>query len=334
MRAFKMTSQTTEQNAAGILCQYRLDDRGIEVPAESAISSASSETFFDWVHLRSDDPGTINWMREQQLDERVIEALTAPETRPRMQLLADGVLINLRGVNTNPDSDPEDMVSVRLWFNNQLIISTRRRDRRLLSIEDIRNLIANNQGPRSTGGLVAMLVELLANRIADLVDKIDDDLTRFETDLNDDSLKKVQLNISTTRKQSAAIRRYLAPQREALVELSRSRKMLSDEDHHSLQYQTDRIIHYVEDLDLSRERALVLQSDLQNRIAEQQNSRMYLLSIVAAIFLPLSFLTGVFGMNVGGLPGLENPQAFFYLSVGMLVVASGLIGFMWWKRWL
>ena len=83
--------------------------------------------------------------------------------------------------------------------------------------------------------------------------------------------------------------------REALAELYRSGPHLSDDDRHSIRYQTDRITHYVEDLDLARERALVLHGELQNKIAEQQNSRTYLLSIVATIFLPLSFLTGVFG---------------------------------------
>lgn len=314
-------------NNSTIICHYQLNHLGEETTDES-------KARFDWFHLRSDDPDTIKWMQTQGLDTRVIEALTAEETRPRMQSLDSGILINLRGINTNPESDPEDMISLRLWFNNELIISTRRKSRKLLSIEDVRENIADGQGPASTGEFVVMLTKFLGNRIADVVDKIDDDLTRFETDLNNDNIRMIQQELSNTRKQVVAIRRYLAPQREALIELSRSRKILSEEENYSLQYQTDRIVHYVEDLDLGRERALVLQSELQNRIAEQQNSRVYLLSIVTAIFLPLSFLTGVFGMNVAGLPGTENPSAFIYLSISMLCLAAGLMGFMWWKHWL
>jgi len=109
---------------------------------------------------------------------------------------------------------------------------------------------------------------------------------------------------------------------------------LNEDDCYSIRYQTDRITHYVEDLDLARERALVLHGELQNRIAEQQNSRTYLLTIIATIFLPLSFLTGVFGMNVAGLPGVENPDAFRLLSLGMLALAVILMGYMWFKKWL
>ncbi len=78
----------------------------------------------------------------------------------------------------------------------------------------------------------------------------------------------------------------------------------------------------------------MLQGELQNRLAEKQNARMFVLSIVAAIFLPLSFLTGVFGMNVAGLPGLEYPNAFNILTGSMLVLAIALVAYMRWKKWM
>ena len=113
-----------------------------------------------------------------------------------------------------------------------------------------------------------------------------------------------------------------------------SKNLLVDDDAHYLREQANRITRYVEDLDLVRERALVVQEELLNRIAQEQNARMYLLSIVAAIFLPLSFLTGVFGMNVGGLPGVENKGAFLLVAIGMLAVGVAIVAWMRWKRWI
>ena len=179
-----------------------------------------------------------------------------------------------------------------------------------------------------------MLVENLANRIGDVVDTIEDELTTFETDLVDKPMPEARRMLSDARRQTAEIRRYLAPQRDALDSLFRNRGVLTDLEAYSLRDQTDRSTRYVEDLDLARERTLVLQEELQNRLAEQQNARMYVLSIVAAIFLPLSFLTGVFGMNIGGMPGLDNPRAFTHMALGMVAVAAGLIGYMRLRRWL
>ena len=329
-----MNPETSTSQSQAIIYGYHLDGRGGGRVYQPDVGQAREAGGFHWVHLRSDDPEAPHLLRAMGLEPSVIEALTAEETRPRMQLLSGGVLVNLRGVNTNPGSDPEDMVSIRLWFIDDLIVSARRRERKLLSIQDIRQSIEAGSGPARTGEFLAMLVEYLANRINDVVDSIDDELSRIEANLDDDKVRDTLQQLSTIRKQTALIRRYLAPQREALAELYRSRKHLVEQDSLSLQYQTDRITHYVEDLDLARERALVLHGELQNRIAEQQNSRMYLLSIVATIFLPLSFLTGVFGMNVAGLPGIENPAAFRLLALGMTALAFILLGFMWWKKWL
>jgi zinc transporter len=273
-------------------------------------------------------------MQEIGLDEHVIETLSALETRPRMTMLGGGVLINLRGVNTNPGSDPEDMISLRVWFSDKTIVTARKKGRRLLSIEDVRTRIENGSGPKSPGEFVSLLIEHLANKIGDIVDAIDDNLIQIESSMDEDNIKPVQQNLSAIRLQTIAIRRYLAPQREALSELYRTRGILSEDVAYDLQYQTDRIIRHVEDLDLAKERAVVLQGELQNRLAEKQNARMYVLSIVAAIFLPLSFLTGVFGVNVAGMPGLELPNAFNILTGSMLVLAIALIAYMRWKKWM
>jgi len=325
----------TKPLSQGVIWNYRLDGLGGGKQQDGYPNLQVSEGGYDWLHLRSDDPGSVDYMRTMNLNPKLIEALSANETRPRMQPLEDGVLINLRGVNSNPGADPEDMVAIRLWFNDRVIITGRKRERKLLSIEDLRQRIEDGNGPKHPGQFVAMLIEKLANRINDVVDMNDDELTSVETELDEkkDNIRQIQQRLSDIRKQTAMIRRYLAPQREALAELYRSAKYLTEDDCYSIRYQTDRITHYVEDLDLARERALVLHGELQNRIAEQQNSRTYLLSIVATIFLPLSFLTGVFGMNVAGLPGVENPDAFKILSAGMAFLGLLLIGYIWWKKW-
>jgi len=61
---------------------------------------------------------------------------------------------------------------------------------------------------------------------------------------------------------------------------------------------------------------------------------MYVLSVVAAIFLPLTFVTGLLGMNVGGLPGLESPVGFAWSIVIMIVTGICLALFFRWKKWL
>ena len=120
------------------------------------------------------------------------------------------------------------------------------------------------------------------------------------------------------------LRRYMAPRREAIARLQSEKvSWLAEEDRMRLRETYDRLTRYIEDLDAARERAAVTQEELISRLSEQMDNRMYVLSIVAAIFLPLGFLTGLLGINVGGIPGSEYKAAFFVfcaLLVGLVIV--------------
>lgn len=78
-------------------------------------------------------------------------------------------------------------------------------------------------------------------------------------------------------------------------------------------------ILYTEDLDAARERAAVTLEELSDRLSEQMN----MLSVVAAILLPLGFLTGLLGINIGGFPLSASAWGFVYVVL-MLLVGTGL----------
>ncbi len=94
------------------------------------------------------------------------------------------------------------------------------------------------------------------------------------------------------------------PQRDALSTLAiEDLPWLSERDRSQLREATDRITRLAEELDAIRERAAVVQDQLVERRAEAMNHNMMILAVVAAVFLPLGLLTGLLGINVGGMPG-------------------------------
>lgn len=94
------------------------------------------------------------------------------------------------------------------------------------------------------------------------------------------------------------------------------------------------MVLFVEELDLARERAMVIREEMLSNLAQDQNAKMYLLSMVAAVFLPLSFISGVMGMNTAGLPGGENTMAFWIVVALMLLTGIGILLVFRWKRWM
>ncbi|MFT2090049.1 zinc transporter ZntB [Paraglaciecola sp. 2405UD69-4] len=315
-----------------VLWAYKISETATPVTEDlNELAQTDQPQGFRWVHIQADSPDSMSCLQSLGLKEEIVEALCTSETRPKALLFGDGMLIYLRGINRNPDADPEDMVSLRIWLTKDELISARRKDRKLLSLMDVKTEIDRGVVPDTPADLMLDIITKIADRISETVDLLDEELTEFEA--QEQSTKHDRLKLSNIRRQAAAIRRYLAPQRDALDAIYRFNKSLTQAQMFELRDQTDRMTRYVEDLDLAKERAMVLQDELRNRIAEQQGMRMYVLSLVTAIFLPLSFLTGIFGMNVGGLPGTEEPKAFTYLTVSMLLLAIVLLLAMVWKKW-
>ena len=76
-----------------------------------------------------------------------------------------------------------------------------------------------------------------------------------------------------------------------------------------------------------------MQEEFANLQAEKMNARMYVLSILSGIFLPLGFLTGLFGINIGGMPGTENMDAFWLFCIALVVLGGGQFILMRRSRW-
>ena len=286
-----------------------------------------------WAHLNFTRPEDQRWLNESSLDRLVVDALLADETRPRTTAIGEGLLVSLRGVNLTPGAEPEDMVSIRLWVEKGRVISAWRRT--LLSVADVINLLDSRRGPTSTAEFLVELVDRLVWRMSDTVDQFEDRVADLEERVLGTSNSSMRYELATLRRQSIELRRYLAPQREALARLITEKvSWLDEKSRLRLREVSDRLVRHIEDLDAVRERAAVTQEELLSRLSEQLNTRMYVLSVVAAVFLPLGFLTGLLGINVGGIPGSEYGEAFWvFVSMLVGVVVFQVILFRW-KNWL
>lgn len=273
-----------------------------------------------WVHLNRQSQAARQWINEASgLDPDVGEALLAEEARPRCTRHNDGTILTLRGVNLNPGADPEDMVAVRAWVEPTRIVTTR--GRRVIATQDIADALGAGRGPRTAGDFVADLAERLVDRMAFVITELDDNVDALEDEILVVQSGALRSRLGELRREAIALRRYLAPQREALGQLATlDTPWLDARRRAKLREVADQVVRYVEDLDAARERAAVIQDELTNRLSEQMNRTMYALSLVAGIFLPLSFITGLLGINVAGIPGAETPWAFVAVCGALLAV--------------
>ena len=306
-----------------ILLAYDFDGNG----AGSSLMEGNQRRNTDsenltWVHMDANHSDTRAWLESEllHLEPYVIDALLIDETRPRMTQVGDGAILILRGANLNENSDPEDMVSIRLWVEGKRVISVQRR--KLKAIGDIEAMIESSRGPKDTGEMVCMLMDRLFKRIEPVLSSLDETTDQIEESLLESTNIQLREAIVSVRKQAIMFRRYMIPQREAIDQMRMSElKWLKDKSRRQLQENYNHVTRYLEDLDAVRERAQVVKDELANILSDKLNKNMYMLSVIAAIFLPLGFLTGLLGINVGGIPGSDNESAFWIFGGFLVLVA-------------
>ncbi len=296
------------------------------------IKNATHE--FAWIHIDSSYHESVEWIANfADLNEITSESLFDHGTRPRCSLMKEGLLLILRGVNCNPGNEPEDMVAIRMLFSERIIFTLR--NRKIMAMQDMKERIDKGQGPETKGEFLCLTTESIANRMADTIEDLEEIIDEIEDSIDDDNPSELASKISDVRRMSIRLRRYIAPQRDVLYRLIGEKvKWLQERDKTQLKEIAERTSRFVEDIDSARDRATVTLEELNSRISNRMNKAVYILSIITAIFLPLGLLTGLLGINVGGIPGSEYKWAFFLVTAFIFIIALGLL--LWFKRirWL
>ena len=324
-----------EANNEGLLFAYVLDGAGGGKKVDwDEINAWLPAHGILWIHLDYSSSISQKWLVEKSgLDEVISDALTEEDSRPRCTPFHEGLLLGLRGVNLNPGADPEDMVGIRIWFEKDRIISTRKR--KILSISDMQTAIEQGNGPESMGDFLVESTGRIMERMRHVIDDLEDGVADLEDQILTTESHQLRTKLAALRRQAISLRRYLTPQREALSRLLTEKiSWLDDSGRIRMREVSDQLARYLEDLDEARDRAAVTQEELVNRLSEQMNNKMYLLSIVAAIFLPLGFLTGLLGINVGGIPGADSKLGFTIFIILLLLVVAFQLWLFKKKKWL
>lgn len=307
----------------GLIFALNLDGRGgaNHIPIRQ-VKAELNRSLVTWVHLDYSAEGVEEWLATvANLDAPVVSALVSEDPRPRCTPHRDGLIIILRGVNANPGQDREDMVSIRIWMEQNTIISMRQR--RLISPSQVKEQLEAGCGPAHESELLVELSSRITSLIAEVVGDLEDKMDALEETgmhLEDRSLRT---KLSDLRREAVVVRRYLSPQRDAMSILSTLHvSWLQDDFQIHMREVADRTIRLIEDLDAIRDRGIVTNEELTNRIAERMNRIMYFLALVTGIFLPLGLFTGLLGINVGGMPGADHPGAFWWVCVILLALAG------------
>ncbi len=304
----------------GVIFTYYLSEKGVWESSDLT-GIENLKDVKSWVHLDFKNENAKKWLYEKSgLDDYICDALLDEDTRPRVISVGGGIFLTMRAINFNPGEDPEDMVALHVWLDKNRLITMRQYSIR--AVDDTKDEIKNCAEPITTSGLLMKIFDKTTCRVDEVVDEIYEGIEEVEDRILSAPARELRPQIASFRRMLIGIRRFIVPQKDMFLSLYNDKSdYILEDDKIELREIYEKLMRIIDDVNAIKDRALVTNEELNNRIADQMNQTIYIMSIVATIFLPLSFLTGLLGINVGGMPGAGNGIAFWIVCIIIVVLA-------------
>ncbi len=254
--------------------------------------------------------------------------LFADEVRSRCIKIETGYILIVQGIQPSTMVGNEDFPTLRFWITEQGILSLS--TGKIQAIQDLQKALTTMVDPTPMLCFTNLLEDLIGY-LEDSIYQIDEQLNKIEA--NFEYAQEATSDIMSIRQDVIYLRRYILPQRDALINLSNKLEFVSDNTKSSLKELSDGMLRQVEAIEMLRERAIIIQDNLTNQIGEIANRRMYLLTIIMLIFTPAFFIMGLFSMYVP-IPGMNNKMTWWLVNAFIISVSYGLYKLFRKKKWL
>ena len=307
----------------GLICGYRVDaDGAMEAIGWDAMDGAlDAEDGLVWLHFDQVDARARHWIGNcDAIPATAKTILLGTDKHMRIEASGSGLSGVVGDLHHEFAQASEHLDVLRLYLDHRCLISTRRQP--LAAVDKLRRAIGDGLRVDRPIALVTQFLHHVTDTLGDLIVELAGNVDVVEDDLLDDRAERPGEELSRIRRMAVRLRRHMVPQQHALVGLlSRLPAWIEPPDATNLRHAIERLGALGHDLDLVQERARLLQEQASARLMEATNRNLYILSIVTTIFLPITLISGIFGMNLGGLPAQQDAMGFWY-GIGLMVVVA------------
>jgi zinc transporter len=292
-----------------------------------------------WVHIDASDPEDLHWLlNDADLAEDAKSLLQLPRKLSRRDHLDEGLIVVLCGIDPNQPLERDRVPSIAFLarHNQAITVIAADANSNANGILDVRTQLKTGTELRTPLQLLAALVVAYLIRLEPLIVGLSEETDDLEEQvLTPGSVQPIDA-LDAVRRKIFRIRRYLVAMQNVLrLIVTDPTVQTKTEDSEALTVAVDFVARYLESLMDCQGRSLLLHDKIESQLSHDMAGATYKLTIIATVFLPLTFVTGLLGMNVSGIPESHDPRGF-WIVVGILVaialVAWG--GLLWKKRTL
>lgn len=256
--------------------------------------------------------------------------------RPSYTEHKDSLLISLKALTYNKQSKSVERETVAVYFGEGFVLTFQEHKEDLFA--EVRDRIKHSKGrirSKKMDYLAYALVDYLVDNYYTILDEIEEEIEILEEGIMLATSSVEKSNIFAVKKELIKVRKSVAPLREAVNSFSRTTSTLIEENTSIfIRDLYDHTIHIIDNADSLRDILSGLQDLHLSEISMKMNKIMQFLTIVTALFVPISFLTGLYGMNFEYIPELKYKNGYFVLWAAMIISVLAMLRYFWKKKWL
>jgi len=309
--------QVSAAETDALICAFRLSPNSPLGPEALELLPSIEQPL--WLHFNVLDNRTRRYLDKlPDLDDEGRTMLLGSDTRIQARVLDDGFIVILGDLHHDFNLDPEAFGTLRVYLSRSEIVTCRRQ--RVRSVDRVRRELESARDDRSPLDVFSLLLDeivegfvALAADLGERVENLQDRILAGHASEQSGDLAQIRHVVARFRRHALGNRTMLQPL------LRRITATANDAQREQLHAVLERLEATAQDMDLIMERSRLLQEEITSRLGEATNRNLYLLSIVTTALLPITLITGVFGMNVGGLPFLESKHGFYSVMFLMTV---------------
>lgn len=319
-------------DSGGLICGFSLQSSGRPVPVQWDYKAPALPSGPIWLHFNLADTRATNWIAQCEalpLDAR--ELLLDQDTHSACEVFHRGLALTIGDLHHDFNDDPEGFGTLRLYIDQRLVISGRRHP--LKAVDQLRLEMTGGLAIGSTIDLFGHLVHDLSETFHGVIKNLNDIVDDSEDEILAGRLQDQGTELGRIRRLLARLRRHVNGNRQAMAQaLSAIQHWDRGVDISHLRQAVERLEGSAQDLELVQDRARLLQEEIAGRLNEATNRNLYVLSLATVALLPINLITGVFGMNTGGLPWSADPSGFHKAVIVMFVAMVVSLGVLHWRR--
>jgi len=317
---------------------FNLEDvTELEVKSTDDLVALKKSKKLSWLNIDGLDDVDLmeNLAKVFKIDHNILSDVMNPSSRPKMQEFENGIFVTIKMLQYDDKEDNLTVENLSIIIADNTLISFQEKSG--LVFEPIRQRILKHKNKIRTSGsdyLAFALLDVVVDNYIYVIGILGEKIENLEEDMTNEPRKELLDDINIFKRELNFLRKNTKPAKEMILNLVKMEsEFIHDENHIHFRELQDNINEASELTDSYREILYDQLNIYHSSMSTKLNEIMRVLTIISVIFIPITFIVGVYGTNFENVPELHWHHGYFIMWAVMVLTTLGMLWFFKRKKW-